>query len=634
MKTLNESDTLSIMRFPPSGRSGSRCRKPAALRLTSVAGLFFLAASPLFAAEQDAAIDQFFRAFSETWARRDPESATRMKIFSPEEQDHLDGLLTDVSAAHAKVQLQMMRDALSGLRRFDRAKLSASRVVSADVLTWLCREGLRTEPFLDHRFVFNLDRSESNRLINFLTQAHSIRTRRDAQNYIARLGLVGNKVDQWIERARVAGAKGIVPPTLVLEGSIQQLGRFMEGAPDRNVLVSSLAGKLEQATDISPAERSEVIQAAQKQLRDTIYPAWRRTIALLESQRAKAPKEGSLGNVKNGVAAYQSALRWNTTTNLTAEQIHQLGLRETARIELELDEVLRRLGLTGGSVAERYAKLESSEGLKYPDVPDVRDQILADYSALILSAGVRLGEAFRLPVSRPVVVRRLPPFRESSGQAEYLAPPAGGNEPGVFSVPLPGPGFTKLGMSRRAFHEGVPGHHFQALYRLQLSGAPPFQKTIWGSVAGRALGQFPAYGEGWAAYAETLASEVGLYRDDYEKAAYLRVQLNMATRLIADTGLHAKRWTHKKTADYLKQHGVAGGIETFIVDPGQQCAYKIGELKILELRERARTALGPRFDVRDFHGVILSSGNVPLEVLDRLVGDYIASAQAATGRER
>ncbi len=323
-------------------------------------------------------------------------------------------------------------------------------------------------------------------------------------------------------------------------------------------------------------------------------------------------------------------MRWNTTTNLTAERIHRLGLREVARIELELDRVLRRLGLVDGSVAERYARLESKPGLRYPDVPAVRDLILADYKALIRSAEHRVDEVFRLPAPRPVEVRRMPAFRESSALAEYQAPPPGGNEPGIFYVPLPGPSFSKLGMARRAFHEGVPGHHFQALFLLQRRDATPFQKTnVWGNVAGRALGQFPAYAEGWATYAETLADEVGLYGDDNERAEYLRTDLGRAARLVAETGLHAKRWTQQQTIDYLKERGVPAGIETFIADPGQQCAYKIGAITILELRERARKALGSKFDLRDFHGVILSNGNVPLEVLDRLVGDYIASASSA-----
>ncbi len=188
-----ESNTLSMM---PRDRSDSPSIKWKVLRSLFMIGWFFLMDASLFAAEQDAAIDRFFQAFSEAWARLDPESATRMKLFGPEEQARLDGLLTDVSSAHAKIQLQMMRDALTALRKFDRTRLSSSRRVSADVLTWLCRESLRTEPFLDHRFVFNLDRSDQNRLISFLTQQHTIRTKRDAQNYLARLGLAGNKVDQ------------------------------------------------------------------------------------------------------------------------------------------------------------------------------------------------------------------------------------------------------------------------------------------------------------------------------------------------------------------------------------------------------------------------------------------------------
>ncbi len=618
------------MLFSPRDRSDSLSIKRRALRSLFMIGSLFLAAASLVAAEQDAAIDDFFRTFSEAWGRRDPESATRMKLFGPEEQARLDGLLTDVSAAHARIQLQMMRDALTALGKFDRTKLSSSRRVSADVLEWLCRESLRTEPFLDHRFVFNFDRSDQNRLISFLTQQHPIRTRRDAQNYVARLGLVGNKVDQWIERAKTAGLKGIIPPRIILDASILQLRRFIEGPGDQNVLVKSFADKMEQTTDIASAERAQLIKAAQKQLVETVYPAWHRTITLLESQRTIALEEGGLWRLANGAAAYQSALRWNTTTNLSAAQIHQIGLRETGRIEKELDSVLRRLGLVGGSVVDRYAKLEATASLRYADVPAVRDLILEDYGALIRSAELKVGSMFRLPASRPVVVRRMPTFRESSGLAEYQAPPTGGNEPGIFYVPLVGPSFTKLGMARRAFHEVVPGHHFQALFLLQLRDTASFQKTSpWGNVAGRALGQFPAFAEGWATYAEKLADELGLYGDDNERAAFLRTELSNGVRLVAETGLHAKRWTNQQTIDYLKERGVPPRIETFITDPGQQCAYEIGGMRILQMRERARKILGPKFDLRDFHSVILGSGNMPLEVLDRLVGDYIASISSA-----
>ncbi|MEP7362765.1 MAG: DUF885 domain-containing protein, partial [Acidobacteriota bacterium] len=464
--------------------------------------------------------------------------------------------------------------------------------------------------------------------------SHPLQSKQDAANYLARLGAVGKRTDDWIANVHALESRGVVPPKFILERTSKQMMGFVDPSPASNLLVTIFRDRLERVPSIAPEERARLVAEAERKVSEVVYPSWKRMIAVLEQQSAKATADAGLWHQAHGAAAYQSALRWYTTTEMTPDQIHHLGLKQVARYERELDLVLCRLQLKQGTVAERYRELENRPGVAYEDTPDVRERVLADAAGYIATAEARMEEAFRLPTRFPVVVRRTPLFREASAAAQYVAPAAGSSQPGIFYMPMRGPVFSRLGMRTLAHHEAVPGHHFQSLYRRQQTGVPKFRVEAWGGIEGRGLGFISAYGEGWGLYAETLANEMGLFdNDDIGKAGYLASELFRAARLVVDTGIHAKRWTREQAIAYLKAREVRSGmaepeVERYVVFPGQACSYMIGELKILELRERAKKALGAKFQLKDFHDAVLTNGVVPLQVLDGLVDDYIAAKKA------
>jgi uncharacterized protein (DUF885 family) len=593
---------------------------------------------PSRAQSTDADVDRFFQSFVETWVRNDPETASVLRIFPPEEQARLDGLLSDASPEQTQERLRRIRTSLAGLKRFDRGRMSASRRVAADVLQWTFEEMLRAEPFLGHDYLFNQMRGAPTAYVDFLVQRHPIRSATDGRNYIARLRASGRKAGQWIELARAAEAKGVLPPRHILQLTTRQLQGFVDPRPEANLLVTGFRERLDRVTAIPAMERAQLVRDAEAAVAETLYPAWRRVIAFLEAQTERASPKIGFAGLPRGEAAYASMLRWNTTTDLTASRIHEIGLKEVSRIEAVLDRTLRGIGLHDGTVGERYRQLGRRQDVAYADAPDVRDRILADYSDHVRVAESKVQSIFRLPASRPVIVRRTPAFREATAAAEYAAPPLNGNEPGIFFVPLRGPQFNRLGMRTLAHHEAVPGHHFQHLFRIQQQDAPLFRRGSMGTIGGRALGSFPAYGEGWALYAEQLADEIGLYASDpIGRLGYLQSELFRAARLVVDTGIHAKGWTRQQAIHYMAEREPRSGmaepeVDRYIAMPGQACAYKIGQMRILELREKARRALGARFDLRDFHTVILANGAVPLQVLSRLVDDYIRQSGRVAAR--
>lgn len=596
--------------------------------------LLFLLSCSLVGQGQITGIDQFFDRFLADWSRLDPDASTRLRVLPAAEQSRLDGTLTEETAEATTARLQFLERSLADLRAFDRKSLTPTQRVSYDYLQWVLTELHRSRDVLFVRYPLNQFFGDQNALINLLTVSHPLQSKQDAANYLARLGAAGKRADEWIAKVRDTEARGVVPPKFILERTVRQMQSFSDPAPASNLLVTTFRDRLERSTTLTSEERARLVADAERRVADVVYPAWKRVAAVLQEQAGRAASDAGLWKQADGAAGYQAWLRWYTSTEMTPDQIHQLGLKQVARYERELDTVLRRLKLTKGTVAERYRELENRPGVVYEDSPAVRERVLADAAAYIATAEARMEEVFRLPARFPVVVRRTPLFREASSAAQYVAPAAGSSQPGIYYLPLRGPTFSRLGMRTLAHHEAVPGHHFQSLYRRQQTGVPKFRTETWGGIEGRGLGFVAAYGEGWGLYAETLAGEMGLFNgDDVGRAGYLASELFRAARLVVDTGIHSKRWTREQAIAYLKAREVRSGmaepeVERYIVTPGQACSYMIGELKILELRERAKKALGPRFQLKDFHDAVLTNGVVPLMVLDGLVDDYIEAARA------
>ena len=574
--------------------------------------LFLLLASRLIAA--DTAFDRFVDEFAAEWIRADPQAATTLQYFTGLEQDRLDRQLTAITPAARAVRIATAHRGLAKLKQWDLATLDATQRLSAATLAWQLDDIIRQDAFADYGFVFQQYSGLQVQLVSFLTQTHPLRNRRDLENYLARLDLVAGQIDEGIVQARERGARGILPPRFILEATIQQLERFCSPPPRQNVLVVSLGERAATLTDLSASERARFLDRAEHAVSRSVIPAFQRAHALLRQQRPQATDDAGLWRLPHGALAYPEALRHHTTTDLTAAEIHELGLHEVARIEHRMDELLRELGYREGNVQERMETLEAS--LQPPHEADPRPELLARYEAILRDAQERSNSLFEMVPRAPVVVKREPAFTEKNAAAHYSSPAPDGSRPGVFWVPLPGPAFKICERRTLVYHEAVPGHHFQIALQHELPDLPRFRRE-------RVFGPIAAHGEGWALYAEQLAAESGWYAGDVQgQLGQLSAELFRARRLVVDTGLHAMRWTRQQAIEY----GIsAHEVDRYVVTPGQACAYKIGQLKILDLRAKAQGALGDKFSLRSFHSVILRAGTVPLSVLAQAVDSYVRS---------
>jgi uncharacterized protein (DUF885 family) len=355
------------------------------------------------------------------------------------------------------------------------------------------------------------------------------------------------------------------------------------------------------------------MSAAEKTVGEAIIPAYQRIRAMLQEQLPKATDDAGVWRLPRGPEYYAAQLATYTNTRLTADEIHAIGLREVARIEGEMDTILRQLGYSNGTVNERYRQLEAAVQPKGPGDP--RPQILAEAEKWVRDAEKRAALIFDKTPRAPVEVRREPAFSEKTAAAHYTDPASDGSRPGIYYLPLPGPPYELVRMRSLAYHEAVPGHHFQIAMQ-QEADLPKYRRLL-------VFGGSSAFIEGWGLYAERLADENNWYEGDPQgRLGFLQMQLLRARRLVVDTGIHAKRWTRQQVIDY----GITPQeADRYIAWPGQACAYMIGQLRIIELREKARMALGDRFSIKAYHNLVLETGSVPLEVLGQEVDRWIAS---------
>ncbi|ATQ77647.1 DUF885 domain-containing protein [Massilia violaceinigra] len=571
--------------------------------------------------KRDAAFDKWADGFAADWVRLSPQRATVDQYFRGAEQQALDRQLTPITVAHRARYAALARAGVARLDRFLAGSLDSTQRVSAETMRWSLANHLAGERFEDHAFVFSQFGGTHIALVSFMSAAHPMRRAADVDSYLARLAQIGERMDQANARTRAAAARGLLPPRFILERAQGQVDAFLKPAADKNVLVLALAERSAALADLTPAARAAAIDKAAAIVGKSVLPAYARSQALLAELHPKTGDAAGIARLPDGAAAYSHALASFTGTTLNAAHIHAIGLREVARIEGEMDRHLRQLGFTDGSIDARMKALDKT--FQPAAEPDPRAAILAGYAAMVRDAEQRSARLFNLKPRAPVEVRREPPLTEGSASAHYSVPAPDGSLPGIFWVPLRGPAFDMIRMRSLAYHEAVPGHHFQLAIQQELSGLPAWRRQ-------RIFGGGSAHSEGWALYTERLAVEQGWYEGDVPGLlGALGSELFRARRLVVDTGLHSKGWTRQQAIDY----GIgAAEVERYVVWPGQACAYMLGMLRILELREKARLALGERFTLPAFHDVILKNGSVPLDVLGKIIDQWIAdqSKPAAT----
>lgn len=570
------------------------------------------------ASAQAASVSDFFAEFTDSWMQRQPSATTYSGYFEGDTQRAMDRQLTPESDAFDGETVALAKQGLARLAGFDRAAMSEVERVSAELMQWQLQSIIDGAAFSNTQFPLNQMRGVNVSLPNLMTVAHPLRDAQDAESYLARLGQFDLRMGEAVEAARQRAADGILPPRFILQSTITQMQRFIDSPPADNPLVSTLDDKLQSVAEIDAAARQALVDQATAVVENEVYPAWSAAIGELQSQLPKATDDAGLWRLSNGDAAYAHRLHQFTSTKLGAEEIHQIGLREVARIEAEMDVILRSLGRSEGSIKERVAQLK--QDLAYPDTDAGRAEIMADIEAMTRDAEARSELLFDIRPESEVISRPYPEFRWASAPASYTAPPLDLSRPGLYQMPLRPDRLTRFGLRTLVYHETVPGHHFQVALSVENDDLPKFRQV-------RALGGISAFSEGWALYAERLAKEENWYEGDPEGLlGQLDAELFRARRLVVDTGLHAKRWTREQAIEY----GISPSeVERYVVMPGQATSYMIGQLEIIRLRDLALSELGEAFDPRKFHNLLLLTGSVPLELLEREVKAWIAAQQAA-----
>ncbi|MBE2244841.1 MAG: DUF885 domain-containing protein [Burkholderiaceae bacterium] len=572
------------------------------------------APSPSAADSQAARLHALFDAEWEWAMRTFPEWATLSG-------DHrYDDRLSDESRAARDAIDAHQRETLAKLEQIDRAGLSATDRVSYDLMLAKTRERIEGQQFRGERALVVTAQQGPHLGFANLMRASPAATERDLENILARMAALPKQVDQTIEQLREGVALGWV----TFKPSLERVPAQIDGVLVADVTKSPLFDPFTRMSDAIPAPtRERLAQQAQRALRDEVYPALRRLRAfVVDTLLPIAPQDGAMSRYPGGRAAYEYALRTHTTTPLSAEQIHAIGLREVKRLRGEMETQMKLAGFDGGFDAF-VAHLNTDPKFFYADA----QSLLAGYRDIGKRIDPELPKLFAELPRAPYGVRAIPAHEGVGVSERYQGPAADGTTAGWFEANVVALGERPTWqMETLMAHEAVPGHHLQIARALELKDLPHFRRNAW----------YTAYIEGWALYAETLGTELGLYADPYSRFGHLQMQAFRAARLVVDTGIHALGWTRQQAIDWMtertgfKREYVQAQVDRYYVWPGQATSYMIGALEIVALRDRARAALGDRFDLRRFHMAVLDTGPVPLSVLALQIDDWIAAEQART----
>ncbi|MSU46321.1 MAG: DUF885 domain-containing protein [Lacunisphaera sp.] len=463
----------------------------------------------------------------------------------------------------------------------------------------------------------------------FLINYHPIASVPDAQAYITRLRGMGLLFDQLIEGMKIGETKNIIPPRFVFPLVADSVKEVISGQPfdqsaKRSALWEDFEGKVGALKDADAATKQQLLADARAALTGVVQPAYGKIIAIMEAQQKIATDDDGAWKFAEGLDFYAFALRGSTTTRMTADEIHQLGLREVARIHHDMEAIMKQVGFKGDLPAF-FKFIKEDPQFYYPTTPEGKAAYMKRATQIIDDMRVRLDEFFITKPKAPLVIRPVEPFREQGAAGAFYEQPApDGSRPGVYYVnTIDMRGVPIFEMETLAHHEAIPGHHMQIAIAQELTGIPKFRKFSGNT----------AYGEGWALYTEYFPKEFGFYQDPYQDFGRLTDELLRAVRLVVDTGLHAKKWTRAQVMEYFRKNtpnserDIFTETNRYIVWPGQATAYKIGMLKILELRELAKKELGPKFSLREYHDLVLRDGAVPMDLLEENVRAWITRKQ-------
>ncbi|TGK07200.1 DUF885 domain-containing protein [Leptospira semungkisensis] len=544
----------------------------------------------------------------------DPETLTSLRILdswgirshnhkwsdsSPEKEMEL--------ADKAKRNLEILRTYNpAGLNREDRTYYKA--------LEWNLQLESDREHYIYNYYPVNQLFGIQNHIPSFLATSHIVEDEEDLSAYLDRLKGISEKMEQVIRGLELRESNGVIPPDFILKRVIHEIETFRIKDVESNILYSSLKSKLEKSNEITPERKASSLTETKKVLLDSVYPSYSKLQTFLERQLRSANNKAGAWKLPNGEQFYAHTLKNHTTTNLTPQEVHQIGLSEVNRIQTEMKTILESVGMKGKNIQTAMKELREKPEFQFPDEPTSKEKVLESYKTILEDSIRKSKTIFPKWPKAKVLVERIPQFKEAGAAGAYYEEPSlDGKRPGVFYANLRNiKEIPKFGMNTLTYHEAVPGHHLQIAWSQELTSAPRKLRTT----------HFTAFVEGWALYAERLAKDYEFYSDPYIDLGRLQGELFRAVRLVVDTGIHYKRWSREEAIRYMSDNTgmgpteVTSEIERYIVYPGQACAYKIGMMSFLKMREEWKTAKGKDFDIKEYHGFVLGKGSLPLEILE------------------
>ena len=572
-------------------------------------------------ASESKKVNDFFQKSFDNSVDMYPEFQTRLGI----KKDY--GKLNDNSPALEEKNLKINKEELVWLvDSVNVAALSKEALLSYKLFKQSVENNIEDYKYRLHNYPVNQMFGAQSGKPAFMINMHRIDDVKDAEAYISRLNGFKAYFDQLVENLKSREAIGVVPPKFVFDKVVQDSENILMGQPfdsskKQSTLFEDFLGKINKL-DIDIKTKTRLETQAKQALLTSVKPAYNGLISFMKAQKKRANSDHGAWKFPDGEAFFNTALKRTTTTDLTADEIHEIGLNEVDRIHGEMDAIRKNVGFEG-SLQDFFQFMKTDKQFYYSEDKKGKEAYLKQAVQLIDSMKTRLDELFITKPKADIIVKAVEPFREkSAGKAFYNRPAADGSRPGIYYANLYDmESMPTYQMEALAYHEGIPGHHMQLAIQQELEDVPMFRK----------FSGYTAYTEGWGLYSELIPKEMGFYADPYSDFGRLAMELWRACRLVVDTGIHTKKWTRETGIKYYTDNtpnaelDAVKMVERHIVMPSQATAYKIGMLKILELRSKAKEALGDQFDIREFHEVVISQGAIPLNVLENFVDEYIAS---------
>jgi uncharacterized protein (DUF885 family) len=586
--------------------------------------LFFFTVTILLFGQKNTAqdVEKIFNSFFKEYIQIDPDAAAALGDIKNLGFSYSKDRFRDYSPDGDKKYFAFFKKYDKIVKSVDQSKIKADQQVPLMKLRKFIDYTLEGEKFKDFSFIPTYFDGMHNIMLNIMSEYHTIENEKDINDYIARLHKYKERIDQEIANLNIRISKKIIPPKNIIETSEKVLRDFVKQDVKENPLYSAFKEKLDLLKNISNEKKELYLNKVTDGIKKYVYPSYDKFIKKIELLKSSANEVIGLWNIPGGDEYYKYCLKYYTTTNLTPEEIHQMGLKEVDRLSKVGIDLFKTIGNTedktfGQLFGEFMRKIytEKKSEYYYPDSEGSRDLILNDYKKMTAQLWALMPEYFSVMPKQEVIIEAAPKEAERVNPPQYVAGSIDGKRPGKFVVPIVPPG-NKISMKSLIVHEAIPGHHFQIQLGIESKSARLIENLFF----------FGGYIEGWALYSERLAMEEKWFDKPYEILGCIFQQLGRAIRLVVDTGVNAKKWTREDAYNYMRK--VVGTympneVNRFIFMPGQACSYKVGELKIVELKEKAINKLGSKFNLKEFHNAVLQNGSLPLELLETEIDKYI-----------